>query len=89
MIGKVDGISTEECDDGNTVSGDGCSKYCKLETGFTCVQVLWGIPLELPFYRSVCTPDSPVIPGPNPKQQYYRNAIANEFGFTDYTSLNQ
>ena len=28
----------EECDDGNKVSGDGCSSDCKIETklGFTC-----------------------------------------------------
>jgi fibro-slime domain-containing protein len=32
--GNKDG--TEECDDGNQVGGDGCSKDCKLEIGFTC-----------------------------------------------------
>ncbi len=26
----------EECDDGNTSSGDGCSLACRLETGFIC-----------------------------------------------------
>lgn len=26
----------EECDDGNTVSGDGCSAVCTVETGYTC-----------------------------------------------------
>jgi fibro-slime domain-containing protein len=26
----------EECDDGNTASGDGCSLACRLETGFIC-----------------------------------------------------
>jgi cysteine-rich repeat protein len=26
----------EDCDDGNTASGDGCSSVCKLEAGFTC-----------------------------------------------------
>ena len=25
-----------ECDDGNSVSGDGCSKACKIEYGFVC-----------------------------------------------------
>jgi fibro-slime domain-containing protein len=29
----------EECDDGNTVSGDGCSSTCKKEAGFTCSNV--------------------------------------------------
>ncbi|MDP9001329.1 MAG: DUF4215 domain-containing protein [Myxococcota bacterium] len=27
---------TEQCDDGNTVSGDGCSSTCMLEAGWTC-----------------------------------------------------
>jgi cysteine-rich repeat protein len=26
----------EECDDGNTTNGDGCSNACKVETGFAC-----------------------------------------------------
>ena len=25
-----------ECDDGNTVNGDGCSSTCTVENGFTC-----------------------------------------------------
>src|SRR5664279_3119569 len=28
--------SGEECDDGNNVSGDGCSMTCRQETGFVC-----------------------------------------------------
>jgi len=36
---------SETCDDGNTVSGDGCSDTCMVEAGFSCV----GQP-------SVCTP---------------------------------
>jgi fibro-slime domain-containing protein len=28
----------EECDDGNTLNGDGCSAACKIESGFTCAQ---------------------------------------------------
>ena len=33
-----DGISMveEECDDGNALSGDGCSEVCSIERGFTC-----------------------------------------------------
>jgi fibro-slime domain-containing protein len=27
---------TEQCDDGNTNSGDGCSSTCKVEAGYTC-----------------------------------------------------
>ena len=29
-------VGTEECDDGNTVNGDGCNKFCKRETGYHC-----------------------------------------------------
>jgi cysteine-rich repeat protein len=28
--------ATEVCDDGNIISGDGCSSTCQLESGFTC-----------------------------------------------------
>jgi len=27
----------EACDDGNSVSGDGCSSTCQTEAGFTCI----------------------------------------------------
>jgi cysteine-rich repeat protein len=27
----------EQCDDGNTISGDGCSAQCQIESCFTCV----------------------------------------------------
>ncbi|MEO8903170.1 MAG: DUF4215 domain-containing protein [Polyangiaceae bacterium] len=29
-------VSTEACDDGNAVMGDGCSPSCTVETGFSC-----------------------------------------------------
>jgi cysteine-rich repeat protein len=29
-------LLAEECDDGNAVSGDGCSSACKIESGFNC-----------------------------------------------------
>lgn len=28
---------TEACDDGNVVSGDGCSKFCTVESNYNCV----------------------------------------------------
>lgn len=28
--------SPEQCDDGNSISGDGCSMNCKVEMGFSC-----------------------------------------------------
>jgi cysteine-rich repeat protein len=31
--------SNEECDDGNTRNGDGCSSLCLIETGFGCSTV--------------------------------------------------
>jgi cysteine-rich repeat protein len=30
-------VYEKECDDGNTVDGDGCDSVCKIETGFQCV----------------------------------------------------
>ncbi len=36
----------EECDDGNTLSGDGCSSRCELEQGWTCSTT----------FPTVCTP---------------------------------
>ncbi|KAG8517177.1 Pappalysin-2 [Galemys pyrenaicus] len=35
--GKVTSNLGEECDDGDLLSGDGCSRTCKLEEGFNCV----------------------------------------------------
>ncbi|XP_066117307.1 pappalysin-2 [Saccopteryx bilineata] len=35
--GKVDRDLGEECDDGDLLSGDGCSRACHLEEGFNCV----------------------------------------------------
>eukprot|EP00826_Nyctotherus_ovalis_P018377 TRINITY_DN15501_c0_g1_i7.p2 TRINITY_DN15501_c0_g1~~TRINITY_DN15501_c0_g1_i7.p2 ORF type:complete len:136 (+),score=29.10 TRINITY_DN15501_c0_g1_i7:379-786(+) len=29
-------MGQKECDDGNTVSGDGCSSECRVEPGFEC-----------------------------------------------------
>ena len=29
-------LVSETCDDGNVVSGDGCSSTCLVESGYTC-----------------------------------------------------
>lgn len=29
-------VPVEQCDDGNTVDGDGCSSTCRIETGYAC-----------------------------------------------------
>lgn len=34
--GNIDTASGEACDDGNAVSGDGCSELCQIEPGFDC-----------------------------------------------------
>ena len=41
--------AVEQCDDNNTMPGDGCSPTCQIETGFTCI----GGSLES---QDVCTP---------------------------------
>ncbi|MBO4350321.1 MAG: DUF4215 domain-containing protein, partial [Proteobacteria bacterium] len=40
----------EECDDGNLISGDGCSSDCKVEEGYTCTEFSTNYPdtIELP-----------------------------------------
>lgn len=38
---------TEQCDDGNTVSGDGCSATCTLEATTTAADVCPGVPIVL------------------------------------------
>jgi cysteine-rich repeat protein len=37
-----------QCDDGNNVSGDGCSSKCLLEPGWNCVSTLGG--------KTICKP---------------------------------
>jgi len=41
-------IGTEQCDDGNAVSGDGCSATCQVEAGFTCTQPALGDTMVVP-----------------------------------------
>jgi cysteine-rich repeat protein len=50
LIGCGDGVLDpgEQCDDDNTLAGDGCSQLCEVEPGFTCV----GVP-------SACAPVCP------------------------------
>ncbi|MBM4379543.1 MAG: Ig-like domain repeat protein, partial [Deltaproteobacteria bacterium] len=35
--------STEACDDGNLVDGDGCSSVCEVESGFSCTESAAGL----------------------------------------------
>lgn len=32
-------LTTEGCDDGNTVSGDGCTSTCKVEEDWLCIGI--------------------------------------------------
>ncbi|CAE7559633.1 GAT1 [Symbiodinium natans] len=34
-------VAGEECDDGNLIDGDGCSRDCRIEDGFTCPTRGW------------------------------------------------
>lgn len=45
--GVLDTGLSEQCDDGNPGSGDGCSNLCQVESGWECTSVL--------FQTSVCT----------------------------------
>lgn len=31
--------ANEQCDDGNLISGDGCSSTCTIEFGFSCIDI--------------------------------------------------
>uniref|UniRef100_A0A7S0F111 LNR domain-containing protein n=1 Tax=Hanusia phi TaxID=3032 RepID=A0A7S0F111_9CRYP len=46
-----DGVrsSAEQCDDNNTISGDGCSDVCTVEVGWICIQADGG-------YKDECSP---------------------------------
>ena len=44
----------EECDDGNTVSGDGCSSTCRIEYGYECP--VWGELCDLKCGNGVIDP---------------------------------
>ena len=37
VCGDARNAASEECDDGNLISGDGCSKYCQVERGWACL----------------------------------------------------
>lgn len=54
--GKHYGLS-EQCDDGNTDSGDGCSDRCQLESGSSA----WGVPLVSSSAASSSAPPSSVL----------------------------
>ncbi len=41
-------LGSEQCDDGNVVSGDGCSSTCQIEPGFTCAQPPPGDTIAVP-----------------------------------------
>jgi len=41
-------IGDEQCDDGNAVSGDGCSSTCQVEAGFRCSQPPLGDSMVIP-----------------------------------------
>lgn len=58
VCGDSEPDPSEECDDGNTVSGDGCSATCTVEAGFDCSEAVAGI---------IVLPPDPSIP-PVPSQ---------------------
>jgi len=82
------GPSNEECDDGNYVNGDGCSSWCKIETGWYCWNVYTGIMYEVPNFISKCaliptTPDVVL----DTTSQYLRDILVQEFSFNQYTPV--
>lgn len=47
--------ASENCEDGNTVNGDGCSSVCKTEVNWTCTTVTTPIaPYSLTTCKGIC-----------------------------------
>jgi len=46
--GNLEYFNGEDCDDGNSINGDGCNVSCFIEAGFECTNI--------PYNISVCTP---------------------------------
>ena len=53
--GRVVRDAGESCDDGNAMSGDGCSDACTIECGFLCSSIWGADPLDPGFFNSTCT----------------------------------
>jgi cysteine-rich repeat protein len=53
----------EQCDDGNTTPGDGCSAVCLVEAGFICTDAIASIPgiPPIPPVPSVCNIELPEV----------------------------
>lgn len=45
-------VGDEDCNDGNTASGDGCSSVCQVEAGYTCDTT--GNPTSFSTCSSIC-----------------------------------
>lgn len=78
----------EECDDGNQISGDGCSSICTIESGWVCDhRANDGLLLELPSFRSYCRPaDVGTSSGASAVQSFYKIATIDEYQWNAYTA---
>ena len=87
----INAASNEQCDDGNILSGDGCSSCCQIEPGWTCLNIFQGFLLEVPSYKSTCTLTVVTVPTPPATtiQEYFQGVTAQEFMFTGYNVVNQ
>jgi len=47
--GFILAVDGEDCDDGNTSDGDGCSSACEVEPGYTCIEQSLPASITLPF----------------------------------------
>ncbi len=71
----------EECDDGNQLSGDGCSSICTIEPGWYCIhKPNEALLLELPSFRSYCYIGSVNgFTGATSAISYYKTAQVEEY----------
>ena len=52
--GAFEPLKGEACDDGNKVSGDGCSSMCQSESGWICVEGVVCVTLDDPRIKAFC-----------------------------------
>ncbi|MDP4039319.1 MAG: myxococcus cysteine-rich repeat containing protein [Candidatus Pacearchaeota archaeon] len=53
----------EQCDDGNVISGDGCSASCEIESGWECTGSVISVCIENPTTNSTNSSNPPGNPG--------------------------
>lgn len=88
LVTDVPNNKYQECDDGNTIDGDGCSSICLVEDGYHCWPIIESIEIlpgtdanERVYIKSNCTL-VPVANPCNPCPTYFQLTNREELAFT-------